>query len=367
MDLNLFTAVFSKASARIGVVILITTLTSAQEKTSFADNIRIKYKIPELAYAVISSDSVLEMQIRGTPRIKSNFKASITDKFRIGSNTKAITGFIAAQLVKQGEIKWDTKFFDLFPELKSTSKEAYHQLTLLNLLSFRTRLFSYTYTYAEPGESAFKGNEEEQRYQFTKWFFGQEPVSGEEDFHFSNLGYTAAGLMLEKVSGKTYKQLVNDLGKQLNIEFGFGAPNVNDSLQPWGHNADLIPEAPAVSFKLNWLLAAGNINISLPDYLKFIQLQLQGLKGESKLLTKEEFEFLHFGLQRFAVGWFWQRDEKGKKYSYNVGNPGTFLSKVCVFPESDKAIIILTNAQTNDSDTGTNELYEELKKKFTGK
>lgn len=340
---------------------------SAQQDIRFADSIRLKYRIPELAYAVISSDSVYVIQVIGTPKVNSVYKAKESDKFRIGSNTKAITGFIAAQLVNQGKIKWDTKFFDLFPDLKSSSQAAHHQLTLQNLLSFRTHLFPYTYTYAEPKESQFKGTEEQQRYQFTEWFFAQEPVAGEEDFHFSNLGYTAAGLMLEKVSGKNYKQLVEDLGKDLNIRFGFGAPNVTDSLQPWGHTADLTPEAPATNFKLNWLLAAGNINVSLPDYIKFIQLQLRGLNGKSQFMTKQEFEFLHFGMPRFAVGWFWLKDERDGRYSYNIGNPGTFLSKVYVFPKSDKAFIILTNAQTNDCDAGTDELYQELRKVYTSK
>lgn len=336
-----------------------------QSTLLFADSIRVHHHIPELGYAVVSSSGIKEMHLLGEKKINTALIADSTDRFRIGSNTKAITGFIAAQLVKEKKIHWDTKFFDLFPELKRTSKKVYHQLTLLDLLSFRTRLYAYTYTYDKPEEAQFSGTEEEQRYEFVAWFFRQKPVKeNETKIHFSNLGYVAAGLMLEKVSNKTYKKLVEDLGKQLGVSFGFGAPNSSDSLQTWGHNSSLVPEPPGDSFKLNWLLAAGNINMTLPDYSKFIQLQLQGLNGKSDWLTKEEFEFLHYGLPVFSVGWFQGMDNRNRVFSYNVGNPGSFLSCVYVYGMQDLAFIIFTNAQTEDANSGIMSVLEELQKTY---
>jgi CubicO group peptidase (beta-lactamase class C family) len=339
----------------------------SQSFTPFADSIRIAYNIPEIAYAVVSSDKVYEMEIRGIKKANTKRIAEPNDRFRIGSNTKAITGFIAARLVKEKKISWDTRFFDLFPELKAKSNRAYYGLTLLDLLSFRTRLFPYTYTYSEPAEGEFKGNETEQRYQFARWFLRHKPVAGRDSIHFSNLGYIAAGLMMEKTSGKPYKELVDELGAISGIQFGFGAPNSADTLQPWGHDRDMNPEAPGDNYKLNWLLPAGNININLPDYVRFIQMQLQGLSGKSDLLTKEEFNFLHFGLAKFAVGWFWNIDERNRLYSYNTGNPGSFLTKVFVFKDLDRAFILLCNAQTPEADAGLDILYRELQKQYCNK
>ncbi len=231
-------------------------------------------------------------------------------------------------------------------------------------MTFRTRLFSYTYTYGEPRREQFTGNADEQRYQFAAWFFQHEPVAGPDSIHFSNLGYVAAGLMLEKVSGKSYKELVTDLGKILGISFSFGQPNSADTLQPWGHDSRLKPEPPGDSYKLDWLLPAGNINVSLPDYVKFVQLQLKGLAGKSDMLSKQQFEYLHFGLAKFAVGWFWEPDEHQQLYSYNEGNPGTFLTKVYVYPGSDRAYVVFANVQTDKADDALDVLVEELKKKY---
>jgi CubicO group peptidase (beta-lactamase class C family) len=335
-----------------------------QSMVHVADSIRQQYHIPELAYAVVSSTNVYEMEVLGVKRIHTTIAAEHNDRFRIGSNTKGITGFIAALLVKQHHIEWDTKFFDLYPDLKTKANSAYHHLTLLNLLTFRSRLIPYTYTNEIPTESQFSGDGDTQRYKFTQWFFQQKPVKGKGSIHFSNLGYIAAALMLEKASGKTYQALVKDLGDELNISFYFGAPNTLDNLQPWGHDVSLTPEPPGDNYKLNWLQAAGNINVSLPGYIKFIQLQLRGLSGNSALLTKAEFNFLHYGLKRFAVGWFWLKDEKDQSCSYNIGNPGSFLTKVFIYKNADKAIIVFSNAQTTEADRGTDILIEALINKY---
>lgn len=336
----------------------------SQSIQSIADSIRKSYHIPEIAYAVVNSKQVLDIQTLGVRKINTNRQARPEDRFRIGSNTKAITGLIAALLVKENKLSWNSKFFDLFPELKTNSNKAHHELTLQQLLSFRTRLFPYTYTNRKPYKSQFKGNETEQRYQFCKWFMSQKPVSNNDSIHFSNLSYVAAGLMLEKSSGKTYKELVKDLGNRLQIDFGFGNPSDIDSTQTWGHNKKLLPDANLDAYKLEWLLAAGNINLSISDYAKFIQEQLLGLSGKSKLLSKEEYTFLHYGLFRFAIGWFWEIDDKQRVFSYNIGNPGSFLSKVFVYKDADLAIILLSNVQSDEAEEGLDVLLEEIKSSY---
>ena len=62
----------------------------AQTTKEFADSVRKAYNIPELNYAVISSDRIIEIQALGTKKINSNSKAELTDKFRIGSNLSLI-------------------------------------------------------------------------------------------------------------------------------------------------------------------------------------------------------------------------------------------------------------------------------------
>ncbi|MCA0232100.1 MAG: serine hydrolase [Bacteroidetes bacterium] len=336
----------------------------AQTTKEFADSVRKAYNIPELNYAVISSDRIIEIQALGTKKINS--KAELTDKFRIGSNTKTITSYIAALLVKEGKIKWNTKFFDLYPELKSKSNSAYYDLTLQDFITFRAKIISWSYGNETPTKKEIKGNEQQQRYEFVSWILKQKPVSEEQELYWANPSYVAAGLMLEKVTGKDYKTLVAELGKKLNIKFGFGQPNFTDKNQTWGHNDNLEAEKPADNFKLNWLSSAGNLNVNLLDHIKFIQLQLQGLLGQSKILSAEEFNFMHYGLPEFSCGWEWFIDANSKlRYSFHEGNPGTFLTKVYIFKDTNKAFILFANVQSDEAEKGLKTLFDELNKKYS--
>ncbi|WDF63683.1 serine hydrolase domain-containing protein [Flavobacterium sp. KACC 22763] len=338
------------------------------QKNGFkAEEIRKQYKIPELAYAVVSSDSIHEIEALGFQRYKSSHKAKINDIFRLGSITKTITSYIAATLVKEGKIEWNTKFFDLYPELKAASNPEIYNVTLQDFLTFRAPIPTWSYGNETPAQKEIQGNSQEQRYQFIAWFFQQNTIPEKQEIYFSNPSFVAAGLMLEKATGKSYEALVQELGKKLSINFGFGQPNVTDINQPWGHDENLKSEKPFVNYKLNWLSSAGNINVNLPDFCKFTQMQLQGLLGKSKVLSEEEFNKMHFGFPEFSIGWYSETNEKsGLKYSFHYGNPGTFLTKVYICKDIDKAFIIFANVQSEEADKGLMLLLAELQKQYGG-
>lgn len=342
------------------------TFSYAQRNSQFVDTIRIKYNIPEIAYAVVSSDSVLEINALGYKKINSNLKAELSDRFRLGSITKTITAYLAAVLVKEGKIKWETKFFDLYPELKAKSNSQYYNFTLRDFITFRAHIPTWSYGNKAPTQKEIKGTNPEQRYEFMKWFFAKtSAISEKKDVYGSNPSYVAAGLMLEKATGKTYETLVQELGKSLNIDFEFGQPNLKDKNQPWGHDENMIPEKPALNYKLNWLSSAGNINVSLPDFCKFIQMQLQGLKGKSKLFTEEEFNYMHFGLPKFSFGWYSEPNKNNvQPYSFHNGNPGTFLTKVYICKATNKAFILFANVQSEKADEGLIVILKELETKY---
>ena len=345
--------------------ILVSVNAKTQSAYRFADSIRKAYRIPELAYAVVSSDSVYESTVMGVQEINTNFFATQNDRFHIGSNTKAITSFIAAILIQQGKIKWDTKFFSLFPELKATSKNVYRNITLENLLTFRGKLPGYSYTSKRPNKEDITGSEAEQRYWLAKYFLSQSPMKKQNGLTPSNADYILAGLMLEKASGKSYKELVTSFGKEHNMYFGFNYPNISDTLQPWGHDSVLQPVAPFDNYKLNWLLSAGNINVSLAGYINFIQMQLKGLRGKSDILPQATFDKLIFGLPRFSFGWFNSIDTTNNHHiAFNEGNAGAFITRVTIIKEADRAYVIFTNAATEATSEGITILQKFLEDRY---
>ncbi|MEO6046646.1 MAG: serine hydrolase domain-containing protein, partial [Candidatus Kapaibacterium sp.] len=192
-----------------------------------------------------------------------------------------------------------------------------------------------------------------------------KPAASRGHYSFSNGGYILAALMLEKSAGKSWEDLVADLGKELNIHFYFSYPNTIDTLQPWGHDDALNPIPPQKYFRENLLSAAGNISISLPDYARFVQEQLRGLLGKSVLLTQKEFEFLHFGTPEYSIGWQWGM-ERGHRVSYHYGSAGTFCSQADIFGDADRAYVILTNSPPDEGFDGIHALIKIMRKRYGG-
>src|SRR5688572_26927354 len=177
-------------------LLAITNLSYSQYIRSFADSVRQHYNVPELAFAVISSDSVLECHTLGVKRANTAYAAQPGDRFHIGSNTKAITAFIAALLVNEKKIQWNTTILTLFPELRWRTRYAYDTVTLSNLLTFRGRLQGYTYNTPTPAFRELHGDYAAQRMQLAAYFLTQAPMKKDENgLTPSNVDYIVAGLM----------------------------------------------------------------------------------------------------------------------------------------------------------------------------
>ncbi len=87
-----------------------------------------------------------------------------------------------------------------------------------------------------------------------------------------------------------------------------------------------------------------NINVSLSGYIRFIQLQLQGLKGNSTILPQEIFDRLLYGLPVFSFGWFNEVDGKTKHHiAFNEGNAGAFITRAEIIKDVNRAYIGFTN------------------------
>lgn len=323
----------------------------AQSLRSTAITIRESHQIPALAYAVVTPDSILELEVIGYRRadtVHTAGLASTADYFHIGSNTKAVTGILAAYLVECGKISWRTKFFDLFPAWKERSHPAYHEMTLTELLSHRTGIRPYTSGPEYRQLPLFEGTTSAQRKQFVKHVLQEEPVkSRTKSYDYSNAGYSAAALMLEEVAQKPWEQLVGEvLGEQLQLNYRFGWPNSHDPNQPWGHwleQGSLVALAPSVSYNLRLGEPAGDISMPLADYARFIQLNLQGLTGTGNLLKPETYDFLHYGIPNYAIGWGNVHSEK-QQLSEQVGSAGTFYCYALLDKKKKLAYIVICNS-----------------------
>jgi len=340
-----------------------------QKTSQFADSIRRVYHIPELSYAVVSSSSTLEMAASGKHSIDLQDTATLNDRFHIGSNTKAMTAFMIARYVEKGKLKWTTKFFDIFPEWKGKSNPAYLNITLQDLLSHKAGIQPFQGE-DDPEIPAFKGTNPEKRKQFGQFALTLEPVKpgDQHPFIYSNAGYTLATLMLEKVTRKSWEQLVEKVfNKDLKLRVKLSWPENQKRKDTWGHSTenDTLKPVPSTNgYHLDYTEPAGDLNIQLKDYIKFIQLNLKGLNGRDNYLKAETYRYIHNAEPNYALGWF-NISVDGKVLSVHSGTGAfTYFTLVHIDRQQDKAYIIFTNSFNADTQQGVRLLMRKLKENY---
>lgn len=339
-----------------------------QKTIQFADSIRNAYNIPEISYAVIDNKSTLEIAAIGKHSIDLTDTATLNDRFHIGSNTKAMTAFVIAKYVEKGKLKWTTKFFDIFPDWKENSKVEYYNITLQDLLSHRARIQPFQGD-NDPEIPDFKGTKQEKRKAFGKFVLtlNTADIDTIHKFTYSNADYTLATLMLEKVTKKSWEELVEKIfNKDLKLNVKFSWPENQKAKDTWGHsfeNDQLIPVPSNIDYHLDFTEPAGDLNIKLKDYANFIQLNLQGLKGNNNYLTAKTYQFIHKGIDNYSLGWY-NIYENGKELSTHSGTAGTYYTLVHIDRINGKAYIIFTNSFNQDTQQGVRLLMRKLKENY---
>ncbi len=350
------------------VFTLTTSLCFGQNSVQYADSIRKVSNIPELSYAVVTENSILEIQALGKHSVDLNDSATLNDRFHIGSNTKAMTAFVIAKYVEKGKLKWATKFFDIYPEWKNNSNSEYHNITLQDLLSHRARIQPFQGD-NDPIIPEFKGTKQEKRKSFGKFVLTLNPVEIDTiyKFNYSNADYTLATLMLEKVTEKSWEALVEKVfNNHLKLNVNFSWPENQKTKDTWGHafeNGKLTPIPSNTEYHLDYTEPAGDINIKLRDYSKFIQFNLLGLNGQNNYLSAKTYQFIHKGIDNYSLGWY-NIYENGKELSTHSGTAGTYYTLVHIDRINGRAFIIFTNSFNQDTQQGVRLLMRKLKENY---
>ncbi|MCB0744052.1 MAG: serine hydrolase domain-containing protein [Flavobacteriaceae bacterium] len=350
------------------------------------DSMRVAFNFPAVAYGVIRNDSIIALNVLGYRDIETKEKAQITDYFHIGSCTKSFTAFLAASLVEKDLIDWNTKFFDLYPELKEYSKPAYYTITLQELLSHRARMIAFkvdpevgTLIAKYEKDSSEGLSNREKRYQLMKQLLQQEPrpVYEEcEDHCYSNAGFVAAGMMLEKVANKSWEDLMLELSDNLNLDLRIGVPVDYSPSQPKGHinpkywfldiDKDLVPISDQLRMYHNFnqfgLLTApgGNISMKTEKFLKYLSLHLQGLQGKDNYLKSETYQHIFTTFSTYSHGWWVDKIDGHVEYAHR-GSNGTFYSFEGLFPKRNLGIVVMVNSY---SENGLTEIIQEINEAY---
>ncbi len=343
------------------------------------NSLRVKYDIPAIAYGVVRNDSIIVKNVIGYRNIEIKEKAQTDDLFHIGSNTKSFTAFLAAKLVEDGHTSWDTRFFDLYPELKAESNPAYCDITLQQLLSHRARLIPFKneseiYPIVDYERTLDQSlSLPQKRYQFIKQVLKYEPIPlyDYHDDRYSNAGYIAAALMLEKVAGKSWEELIGKVSGTLNLGLYVGWPLSKDPDQPRGHinpeqwlidiEHELIP-IPEVLKRYHYFnqyillcTPSGHTSITVSGFLEFLLMHIEGLNGKDNYLKSETYKHLLASYPDYSLGWAARLFNR--TCYHHRGSAGTFNSIALILPDSNTGIVIMINTYDGE---GINEITRLL-------
>ncbi len=349
------------------------TPAGAERVDHLLEPIRERHGVPGLGGGFVRGGELVAIGVTGVRQAGSDVRVEITDRFHLGSCTKAMTATVAAVLVEEGTITWSTTIGDVFPDLRGSGVEpSYLGVTLRQLLANRSGLPEdrdpplLTWT----AVVALSGSERARRVAAVPIVLRQKPVGDPgEFFAYSNLGYTVTGAMLEQAAGASWEDLMRErLCEPLGMErYGFGAPGSPDTIdQPRGHLPPLItflggrprPVRPGPGADNPSVIGpAGTFHCSLVDWAKFISLHLRGARGAGGLLLDPAtFRLLHAPEGGYALGWqVAERKWAGGRVLVHSGSNRRWYAVVWIAPKRNAAIFAATNLGSESAELACDE------------
>jgi CubicO group peptidase (beta-lactamase class C family) len=157
------------------------------------------------AVLVAEKGEVIFKKGYGLANIEWDIPNAADTRFRLGSITKQFTSMLIMQLVEQGKLKLDGKITEYLPDYR---KDTGDRVTVHHLLTHTSGIPSYT---DQPG---FFPNVSRNPYKVgefvTKHASGDLRFEPGSKFAYNNSGYFLLGAIIEKVTGKTYEEVLKE-------------------------------------------------------------------------------------------------------------------------------------------------------------
>jgi CubicO group peptidase (beta-lactamase class C family) len=277
--------------------------------------------------------------------------------FAIGSATKAFTATTVGALVDEGLLEWDRPLRDYVPGVRLHDPFVSDRLTIVDLLSHRSGLPRHDLTWVgQPGRSRA---EIVHCLRFL-------PLSRDlrQEFQYCNLGYLAAGHVVEALSGVPWEDFVR--GRLLG-PLGMRRSNlsVDEMLADADHAAAYTRRdgviVPVPQRPLPAMAPAGAINSSAADMARWLLAQLAGGQldgvtvmsaGTAKrqltphMLMPDSGEMPGLTQYAYGLGWAIGRYREHTTAMHAGGIDG-FATHCMLLPDDGIGVAVLTNTSAS--------------------
>lgn len=312
------------------------------------------WKIPACGITIVKDGKSYYSSAFGQRNIAKNLPATVNTLFGVASCTKSFTAAALSILADEGKLDWDKPIKAYMPDFQLYDQEATNKITVRDLLSHRTGLPNHDDMWVAAN------SDRKTLFDNLKYLKPTHPLY--THYQYNNLMYMAAGVLVERLSGKTWEAFVREKilipldmkNTVLSYPEYFKSPDYATSYNfkkgqdvevGFGSNVDAI--GPAGSMKSNMI-----------DMTNWLLMQLQNGKFNGKQIVSEKnlhenhtplqivlpatAKYPELGFSTYGMGWT-MNSYRGQQRRQHSGSIDGFRSLMTVFPTNNLAIFVTTN------------------------
>ena len=276
----------------------------------------------------------------GMANMEWNIPNAPDTKFRLGSITKQFTAMLVMQLVEKGKLKLEAKVTDYLPDYPKATGD---KITIHHLLTHTAGVPNYT---SFPGFFQTKSRDPYKPDAFLKTF-ADMPLEFEPGtkYSYSNSGYFLLGAIIEKVTGKSYADVLNEnilAPIQLkNTGYDLAGPILPKRAAGYEKQGAGYLNTPYLDMSIPY--AAGSLYSTVEDLYKWDQ----ALYTDKLLSASTKTTMFTPALDHYAYGWIVANQKIGGlkdsllviEHSGGINGFNTIISRI----PKDKQLIVLLN------------------------
>jgi CubicO group peptidase (beta-lactamase class C family) len=303
--------------------------------------------IPGTSLAIVRDGRIVKAKGYGFANLELKAPATKDTVYEIGSNTKQFTAAAIMMLVEEGKIRLEDAITKYFPE----APESWRGITIRHLLTHTSGIQNHVAVpdWLDVFRTNLKFETAPARDELLKMFF-KLPLEFQpgETWAYDNTGYYLLGIIIEKASGKSYWQFLNE---RIFKPLGMNATRNTDP-QPiipnrasgyeWknDHFENRPVLLPAIAFSAGSLLSTAE-DVAKWDAALYNEklLKKSSLDQIWTVATTKDGKDAPFN---YGFGWFIDSYHGHRLVQHSGGTPG-FSSVIYRFLDDKLTIIILTN------------------------
>jgi CubicO group peptidase (beta-lactamase class C family) len=349
------------------------TLTTATVD-SLARRVLADWRVPGIAIGIVKDGKVLLTTGVGFRDLERRLPATPTTLFGIGSNTKSFTALLLALLVDDRLLDWDEPVHRFLPDFELMDPVATRLATLPDLLSHMTGLPRH--------DGLWYGRSSSRREILGRLRYLESNTTFRARWQYNNLMFLTAGLAAERVTGKTWDELIRErilapLGMTATFTGYRDQLAAPELAQPYELRSDTIEAVPLRD--VDDVGPAGSIGSTVVDMLKYVSMFLEGgvVGGRQAIsaaalraiqtprvmmgvdIAAPESEFPELGFRAYALG-LAKTYYRGELMVLHGGGIDGYTSQMTWLPHRRMGIVVLTNSTSPASEILSYSLYDRL-------